>query len=61
MLDQALRITTTNIHRGADLVKSFKQVAVDQSSESIREFDMRAYLEEILFSLQPKLKGKNLR
>ena len=58
MLDQALRITTNNIQRGADLVKSFKQVAVDQSSESIREFDMRAYVEEILFSLQPKLKGK---
>ena len=58
MLDQALRITTNNIQRSADLVKSFKQVAVDQSSESIREFDMRAYVEEILFSLQPKLKGK---
>ncbi|MFZ6861881.1 GAF domain-containing sensor histidine kinase [Undibacterium sp. Ji67W] len=58
ILDQALRITTTNIQRGADLVKSFKQVAVDQSSESLREFDMREYLEEVLFSLQPKLKGK---
>ncbi|MFZ6754928.1 GAF domain-containing sensor histidine kinase [Undibacterium sp. Dicai25W] len=58
VLDQALRITTTNIQRGADLVKSFKQVAVDQSSESIREFDMHQYLEEVLFSLQPKLKGK---
>ncbi|MFZ6692415.1 GAF domain-containing sensor histidine kinase [Undibacterium sp. SXout20W] len=58
MLDQALRITTTNIQRGAELVKSFKQVAVDQSSESIRDFDLKSYLEEVLFSLKPKLKAK---
>src|SRR5450830_1884776 len=60
-LDQALRITTTNIHRGAELVKSFKQVAVDQSSENMREFDLRFYLEEVLFSLKPKLKGKKFQ
>ena len=56
--DQALRIITSNIERGANLVKSFKQVAVDQSSESLREFDLRQYIEEVLFSLQPHLKGK---
>jgi signal transduction histidine kinase len=33
---------------------------VDQSSESIREFDLRVYLDEILFSLQPKFKGKKI-
>jgi len=56
--DQALRIITSNIERGANLVKSFKQVAVDQSSENLREFDLRQYIEEVLFSLQPHLKGK---
>lgn len=57
VLDQSLRILMTNCLRGAALVRSFKQVAVDQSSESIREFDLRAYLDEVLLSLQPKLKG----
>jgi len=60
IFDQSLRIMTTNAQRGAALVRSFKQVAVDQSSESIREFDLRVYLDEILFSLQPKFKGKKI-
>jgi signal transduction histidine kinase len=60
IFDQSLRIMTTNSQRGAALVRSFKQVAVDQSSESIREFDLRHYLDEILFSLQPKFKGKKI-
>lgn len=60
IFDQSLRIMTTNSQRGAALVRSFKQVAVDQSSESIREFDLRVYLDEILFSLQPKFKGKKI-
>ena len=60
IFDQSLRIMTTNSQRGAALVRSFKQVAVDQSSESVREFDLRVYLDEILFSLQPKLKGKKI-
>jgi signal transduction histidine kinase len=60
IFDQSLRIMTTNSQRGAALVRSFKQVAVDQSSESVREFDLRNYMDEILFSLQPKFKGKKI-
>jgi len=60
IFDQSLRIMTTNSQRGAALVRSFKQVAVDQSSESIREFDLRVYLDEVLFSLQPKFKGRKI-
>jgi signal transduction histidine kinase len=37
-------------------VKSFKQVAVDQSSEQRRNIDLSEYLEEILTSLHPALK-----
>jgi signal transduction histidine kinase len=49
---------TTNTQRAAALVRSFKQVAVDQSSDDIRTFKLRNYLDEVLLSLQPKLKGK---
>ncbi len=56
--DQSLRILTTNSQRGATLVRSFKQVAVDQSNEMLREFELRGYLEETLQALQPKLRGK---
>jgi signal transduction histidine kinase len=58
IVDQTLRIMTTNTQRAAALVRSFKQVAVDQSSDNVRAFNLRKYLDEVLLSLQPKLKGK---
>ena len=45
-----------NLRRADHLVKSFKQVAVDQSSEERRSIDLAEYLDEILTSLKPKLK-----
>lgn len=61
IVDQSLRIMTTNTQRAAALVRSFKQVAVDQSSGDIRSFNMRNYLNEVLLSLQPKLKGRPVK
>jgi len=58
IVDQSLRIMTTNTQRAAALVRSFKQVAVDQSSDDIRSFNLGTYLNEVLLSLQPKLKGR---
>jgi len=54
--NEGVAITFNNLVRAADLVKSFKQVAVDQSSENIRSLDVKAYLHEILMSLRPQLK-----
>ncbi|MER3478584.1 MAG: hypothetical protein C4287_21625, partial [Leptolyngbya sp. ERB_1_2] len=54
---QGSQITLTNLDRAAELIQSFKQVAVDQSSESKRVFNLSQYLEEILRQLSPKLKG----
>jgi two-component sensor histidine kinase len=53
-----LLLTRSPFPRAAALVKSFKQVAVDQSSGDIRRFNLGAYVNEVLLSLQPKLKGK---
>ncbi len=61
IVDQSLRIMTTNTQRAAALVRSFKQVAVDQSSGDIRSFNLRNYLNEVLLSLQPKLKGRPVK
>jgi len=61
IVDQSLRIMTTNTQRAAALVRSFKQVAVDQSSGDIRSFNLRAYINEVLLSLQPKLKGRPIK
>ena len=55
------RIVTQDAQRAAALVRSFKQVAVDQSSDELRSFNLRKYLDEVLLSLQPKLKGKPVK
>jgi signal transduction histidine kinase len=55
-LDTAMRILDNNTRRGAELVQSFKQIAVDQSSGKQRLFDLAEYLDEIVLSLKPKLK-----
>jgi len=53
---ESTRMILTNLERAAALIRSFKQVAVDQSSEQRRTFRLRAYLDEVLLSLRPRLK-----
>lgn len=45
-----------NLERAVGLVKSFKQVAVDESSDARRRFKLKEYIGEILDSLRPRLK-----
>ncbi len=59
-LGESARLLVANIDRAASLVQSFKQVAVDQSSGDRRIFDLAGYIEEILFSLRPRLKRTRL-
>jgi two-component system, NtrC family, sensor kinase len=61
ILDQSLKIMTTNTQRAAALVRSFKQVAVDQSSDDLRSFNLKRYLDEVLLSLHPKFKGRPVK
>lgn len=51
----------TNLDRAAQLVKSFKMVAVDQSSEEMRLFNLKSYVNDIITSLRPELRKKQLR
>jgi PAS domain S-box-containing protein len=54
--EQGLDILTRNLLRAADLIRSFKRVAVDQSSDQWRRLDLREYVDEILTSLRPRWK-----
>ncbi|MBF0163478.1 MAG: PAS domain S-box protein [Magnetococcales bacterium] len=49
-----------NLDRAADLVRSFKSVAVDQSSEELRVFKVRSYVESAVLTLQHELKHTHL-
>lgn len=51
----AALMLTQNTDRAAALINSFKQVAVDKSAISLREFDVAEYLKEVVRSLQPEL------
>lgn len=55
-IKEGSQILESNLRRAADLIRSFKQVAVDQSNQSKRRFNVKDYLNEILLSLQPKTK-----
>ncbi len=55
-MEEVLTILATNTQRGASLVNSFKQVAVDQSSNEIRNINFHQYIDEIILSLRPTLK-----
>jgi signal transduction histidine kinase len=58
--NESTQIISNNLKRASELVKGFKQVAVDQTSEVEREFKLKEYLQEIIFSLGPKLKSNKV-
>ncbi|WP_018693029.1 HAMP domain-containing sensor histidine kinase [Algicola sagamiensis] len=51
-----LSIIYRNLNRAAELISSFKQVAVDQVTEDAREIRIKHLVSEIILSLQPHLK-----
>ncbi|MFY0665529.1 MAG: HAMP domain-containing histidine kinase [Natronospirillum sp.] len=54
--DDTARIIQQNVKRAAALINSFKEVAVDQTSERRRQFNLATVINEVLSSLQPQLK-----
>ncbi|MDH3348303.1 MAG: PAS domain-containing sensor histidine kinase, partial [Desulfobulbaceae bacterium] len=53
---EATKLLYSNLNRAGQLIRSFKQVAIDQSVEDKRHFNFREYLDEVLLSLRPMLK-----
>jgi len=53
---ESCRLILNNLNIAAQLIQSFKQVAVDTSSSPVREFNLKEYIEDTLFNLKPKLK-----
>lgn len=52
----ASRLILANLERTAELVRGFKQVAVDQASAERRRFALALYLQEILVSITPAIR-----
>lgn len=49
-----------NLNRAADLISSFKKVAVDQSTEEDRQFDVKQMVNDVLLTLAPQLKKTSI-
>ena len=56
---ESSKLLNNNLKRAADLISSFKQVAVDQSSESCYSFNLKENVEQVVTSLKHKIKQSN--
>lgn len=50
----------SNVEKTANLIRTFKQVSVDQTSEHKRQFNVKDYIKDILFSLGSLTKNENI-
>ena len=55
-LDESMQLLQSNLRRASELIASFKQVAVDQSSEARYKFSLADNLHQVVVSLGHKLK-----
>ena len=49
-------LTRVNLQRAADLISSFKKIAVDQTQEKQRVFQLKRYTQSVFHSLLPQLR-----
>lgn len=57
---EGIDVMERNLRRAAELISSFKQVAVDQSSHQRRRFDLREIVHELTLALSPTLRRSNV-
>lgn len=55
-LEEESRLIEANLLKAGNLIRSFKQIAVDQANEAPRWFSLGPYLEDVLRSLSPRFK-----
>ncbi|MEH6627000.1 MAG: ATP-binding protein [Motiliproteus sp.] len=58
---QASRSILSNLQRASHQLEDFKQLAADQFIDNNRRFHLKSYLQELLASLDPKLKDIRVR
>ncbi|MEA1891523.1 MAG: PAS domain-containing sensor histidine kinase [Campylobacterota bacterium] len=59
--DKLAEVTYENLKRAAELVKSFKQISIDQTSEHSRDFNLKKYIEGVLLSLHNRIKQTQIQ
>lgn len=59
-VNESLGISEKSLQRVVKLINTFKQVASDHIVEDMREIKVLEYIEELMTTLAPKLKKKNV-
>ncbi|QTH64149.1 HAMP domain-containing histidine kinase [Psychrosphaera ytuae] len=54
--EKSIDLVLNQVYIAADLIKNFKQVAVDQSAPVTREIELSEYIEKVLSTLRPIFK-----
>ena len=58
--NQTARLILSNMERTANMVQSFKQVSVDQSTSQKRKFKLKDYIEDVIRSMYSILKKREM-
>ncbi|MDO6692772.1 GAF domain-containing sensor histidine kinase [Aliiglaciecola sp. 3_MG-2023] len=56
---ESVDIIERNLVRSTQLIKTFKQLSLDQHSQEVRKINLMSYVNEILLTLKPRLKRSN--
>ena len=52
----ASQLISNSLHKAAELISSFKQIAVDQTNDQRREFDLQEAVRDIIATYMPRLR-----
>ncbi|KNY25420.1 substrate-binding domain-containing protein [Pseudobacteroides cellulosolvens] len=59
--NESVKILLMNLQRASDLIRSFKQIAVDNTIDEKRIFKVKDYVNDVILSLNPKLRKKRIK
>lgn len=59
-INEGTNLLIRSTHRARDLVASFKQVAVDQTSERRRNFQLQDVVDDVVSTMRPSFSGVNI-
>lgn len=58
---ESSRLILKNLERAAQLIQSFKKVAVNQVNDDLADFSLKSFLDEVLTSLSPQIKKSGVK
>jgi signal transduction histidine kinase len=59
-INESIKLSEINLKKASELVQTFKKVAVNQSVEELVEFSILEQIQEVLKTLEPKLRKHNV-